>query len=294
LQGEFKFAAAFFSMEGVPQRVLELPKLSQRRESPTGIAITPAGFIWALYGAGAMVFTGHGELKKSINTGGAVTAEGYFVSNGPPFALYRESGELMSGLDGLEEMGRSFLCCGGRDNVVIAPSTIGSLPEPVGQKIRLWDVLVVSTDTRRIELEDRIVIPATVLDRSGPNPDADGLPIKSMFTSVGLGREAPGDCYLLEHTPDRCRVHSAQRIDASGAGWRRKFTSTKDLSNAELDYARAEYMMRARKPGKAGALAEVFGALKWSADNVPADDALLGTDEDQAYKSLNMARASAR
>ena len=234
-----------FNFDGTGQAVkgIHLTTLDGQSLSIRGITIDIEGQLWIREYTRTVVCASDGNLVAELPSG-VVFSNGTLVSNESPPRLYNAAGYSLGPIDGLPRDFDGPWQLAGPGPVLISWDDTEKRPDSVEQGLEVLAVYRVDITNRQAWLEERLAWPAEIRQEPGPDDLGDALPLLSQFAPRSLSVDETGNVYILQYTPTRTRVHRFSFITDGPQRWRNKFELPNDLTDAERQLYRAEYLVR--------------------------------------------------
>ena len=254
------FRVGFYGLsDPAPSRAVNLIGASG---APETVAVMSNGSIWVSGGSSTSVFDPVGKLTAVVTGSGLALSGGFYLTGGATPALYDSAGRHAGQIGLAGGATQIRLLAAGPDGAILACGNQQVLPRDWRNRVEFIDVYRFDNGRRDLTLNDRVPVPAEVLQRSRDGVIRDGTPIHSYFPLEGADFDENGSIVLTELTSAECNFYLCRRLRAEEP-WEAKFAYPDDLNREEFEIARAEWRLRAGVGRAPAELAKYFDAPDW-------------------------------
>lgn len=289
---DFTYLLIRFTPSGQPKDYILLDQTMWQKDTPERFYVAADGALWLSTRRRTVVLNSAGKYRVTIPESGVLLQSGSFLTDGESPRLFNSYGNPIGDINVPQQEDRYYeFITTGPDDVLLIPIDPEDMPDTLQAEVKLYQVVRLSPTDRKLLALDLVAVPAGSLQSPRAGELGDAMPLRSWFPERGMAFTDGGHLVQVELTPKACRIYLLRRL-AADESWITKFSHPADMTEAEMELLRDEYLTRLGLLSDRGQFFALFKNMVWLTSPPELQDPRLGTSEDPILRQLTLANAT--
>lgn len=289
---DFTYLLIRFTPSGQPKSYILLDQAAWQKDTPERLYVAADGALWLGMRRRTVVLDSAGKYRVTIPESGVLLQSGSFLADGESPRLFDGQGNPIADISVPQQSDRYYqFIAAGPDDVLLTPVDPETVPGTLQAEVELYQVVWLSPTDRKLLALELVAVPARSLQSPRPGELGDAMPLRSWFPERGMAFTDGGHLAQVELTPKACRIYLLRRLVADES-WTAKFSRPTDMTEAEMELLRDEYLTRLGLLADRGRFFALFKNMVWLTSPPESRDPRLGTAEDPILRRLIPANAT--